>query len=192
MSLPENMYDIVTVGGGLAGSGLDRVMAEKGALVLVLEREREFKDRVRGEAMLPYGVAEAKELGIYKLLCETCAHKQPWFDFFLGPAQIMHRDLASTTPRNTVMLNFYHPKMQDVLISAAAKAGAEVRRSALVTDVRPGIRPSVTFHHEGSTVEVQSRLVVAADGRVSAVRKMAGFSVERDPPSLLLAGVLFD
>jgi hypothetical protein len=31
--------------------------------VLVLEREGEFKDRVRGEALVPWNVAEAQELG---------------------------------------------------------------------------------------------------------------------------------
>src|SRR5215813_13673548 len=112
--MPEKSYDLVIIGGGLGGSCLAKVMAERGARALVLEREKEFRDRVRGEAMLPWGVAEAQELGIYELLCEMCAHKQRWFDFYLGPNQIMHRDLTSTTPRNTPMLNFYHPKMQEV------------------------------------------------------------------------------
>jgi flavin-dependent dehydrogenase len=38
-------YDIVTVGGGLGGSTLAKVMAERGARVLVVEREAQFKDR---------------------------------------------------------------------------------------------------------------------------------------------------
>src|SRR5437773_822765 len=161
----SNSYDIVVVGGGLAGSCLANAMAGKGARVLVLEREREFKDRVRGEALLPWGVGEAQALGVYELLCETCAHKQKWFDFFIGPAQIMHRDLVSTTPQRASMLNFYHPRMQEVLISAAEKARAGVRRGALVTDVRAGSHPGVTFQHEGSAVEVTCKLIVAADGR---------------------------
>ena len=44
-------YDIVTVGGGLGGASLARSMALEGRSVLVLERETEFKDRVRGEQM---------------------------------------------------------------------------------------------------------------------------------------------
>ena len=44
-------YDIITVGGGLGGSSLARVMADHGARVLVLERETRFRDRVRGEAI---------------------------------------------------------------------------------------------------------------------------------------------
>ena len=43
-------YDILTVGGGLGGATLAKVMAEHGARVLVLEREKQFKDRVRGES----------------------------------------------------------------------------------------------------------------------------------------------
>jgi len=89
-------------------------------------------------------------------------------------------------------LNFYHPRMQEALISAAAKAGADVRRGALVTEVRQGPHPAVTFQHEGGTTEARARLIVGADGRMSATRKYAGFSIERDPPALMLAGILFD
>jgi len=52
-------HDIILVGGGLAGAALARALAEAGIRVLVLERETAFKDRVRGEAMLGWGVAEA-------------------------------------------------------------------------------------------------------------------------------------
>ena len=50
-------YDIITIGGGLGGAALAKVMAESGARVLVLESEPQFKDRVRGEVMLSWGVA---------------------------------------------------------------------------------------------------------------------------------------
>lgn len=55
-------YDLIIVGGGLAGSALAAGMAETGARVLVLEREREFRDRVRGEGMHPWGVSEVRAL----------------------------------------------------------------------------------------------------------------------------------
>lgn len=184
-------YDIVTIGGGLAACSLARAMAEHGCRVLVLEREREFKDRIRGEALLPWGVGEARALGIYNLLKETCGQEQQWFDVYLGPHRLMHRDLLTTTPQRAPMCNFYHPAMQEVLITAAAKAGAEVRRGAIVTGLVVGPQATVTFQHNGQNEDVRGRIVVAADGRVSSARKWAGFSIEHDPPSLLLAGVLF-
>ena len=58
-------YDLVTVGGGVGGSTLARGMSERGYRVLVIERETQFRDRVRGEFVFPWGVAEAKQLGVY-------------------------------------------------------------------------------------------------------------------------------
>ncbi len=187
-----NTYDIVTIGGGLAAASLATVMAERGFRVLVLERETEFRDRVRGEALLPWGVGEARALGIYDLLRDQCGHEPQWFDLYLGPTQLMHRELPATTPQRAPICSFYHPRMQEVLITAAAKAGAEVRRGAAVTGLRPGSQPVVGFQHDGRSHEVQARLVAAADGRISVARKWAGFSVQHDPPSLLLAGILLD
>lgn len=48
-------YDIITVGGGLGGAAIAKVMAEHGATVLVLESETSFKDRIRGEVMMSCG-----------------------------------------------------------------------------------------------------------------------------------------
>ena len=116
-------YDVVTMGGGLAGATLAKSLAERGVRVLVIEREREFKDRIRGEQMQPWGVAEARALGVYQLLHDACGHEQPWIDMFLGPAQIAHRDLTVTTPHAAPHFNFYHPRMQEALLGAAITAG---------------------------------------------------------------------
>jgi 2-polyprenyl-6-methoxyphenol hydroxylase-like FAD-dependent oxidoreductase len=70
--MAKGTYDIITVGGGLGGAALAKAMAEHGVRVLVLERETQFKDRVRGEFMAPWGVAEARELGVEELLRNTC------------------------------------------------------------------------------------------------------------------------
>ena len=46
-----NAYDLVIIGGGIAGSSLACSMAKAGARVLLLESEIEFRDRVRGEIL---------------------------------------------------------------------------------------------------------------------------------------------
>ena len=46
-------FDLIVVGGGLAGSTLGAALAAHGLRVLILERELTFKDRVRGEGMHP-------------------------------------------------------------------------------------------------------------------------------------------
>ena len=126
-------YDIVTVGGGLGGSALAMAMAEKGANVLVLESETEFKDRVRGESTLPWGVAEARELGIYDAIMASGGHELPWWDAYEGPERMTHRNLPDTTQCGLPAISFYHPTMQETLIQSAEDAGVEVHRGARVT-----------------------------------------------------------
>jgi len=184
--MSETHYDIVTVGGGLGGSSLAKVMSEHGLRVLVLERETNFRDRVRGEFMTPWGVAEASSLGIYELIRDNCGIDAQVSHLGFGP-----RDLPSTTPQQLPGLGFCHPEMQELLLGAAASAGAEVKRGVTVTSIKTGSTPAVTFQDEnGEDKEVNARLVVAADGRTSSARKWAGFDVKESPQPFYFAGLL--
>src|SRR3954447_23053182 len=131
-------YDVITVGGGFAGTALATALALHGLKILVLEQEATFRDRVRGEAMQPWGAAELQKIGLYDLMAQSCGHALPWFDLFMGPHQIAHRNLMSTTPQGLPGFAFYHPVMQDVLAQAAESAGAEVRRGVRVAGVEAG------------------------------------------------------
>ena len=51
--------EIAVVGGGIGGAALATVLARRGLTVVVLERDIRPVDRVRGEFMAPWGVAEA-------------------------------------------------------------------------------------------------------------------------------------
>jgi 2-polyprenyl-6-methoxyphenol hydroxylase-like FAD-dependent oxidoreductase len=185
-------YDIITVGGGLGGASLAKAMAEHGAKVLVLERETQFKDRVRGELMAPWGVAEAKALGIEDLLRATCSHDICWFAFSMDLNPGVPRDLIATTPQQLPAFSLYHPAMQEVLLQAASEAGAEVRRGATVRDVKSGPSPSVVVEQDGHIEELHARLIVGADGRNSLVRQRTGFTIQQDPERLLVTGVLLE
>jgi 2-polyprenyl-6-methoxyphenol hydroxylase-like FAD-dependent oxidoreductase len=185
-------YDIITIGGGLGGSALAKSMAESGARVLVLEREEKFRDRVRGEGMMPWGCVDAEKLGVYDLIVSTCGHELPWWDNYIGPMQIMHRNVPETTPGGKPGLAFFHPAMQETLIAAAENAGAEVRRGVRAKNVTPGKTPSVTVENNGGTEEITARLVVGVDGRGSLVRKWAGFEEKQEKEHLLIGGVILD
>jgi flavin-dependent dehydrogenase len=73
-----NAYDIIAIGGGLAGASFAKVMAESGARTLVLERETRFRDRLRGEALFPWGAAELEKLGLRKPLLSAGAVENRW------------------------------------------------------------------------------------------------------------------
>jgi 2-polyprenyl-6-methoxyphenol hydroxylase-like FAD-dependent oxidoreductase len=99
--MASGTYDIITVGGGLGGATLAKAIAEHGACVLVLERERQLKDWVRGEGMHAWGVPEARALGIYELLRETCGVEVRWWDTCLQFELIDHRAFIATTPHHS-------------------------------------------------------------------------------------------
>lgn len=185
-------YDMITVGGGLGGAALARSMAERGAKVLVLERDSEFRDRVRGEGMTTWGCAEARELDIYDLLVQTCGHELPWWDICARETLVAHRPVAATTPQGLPSLSFYHPDMQRTLLQAASAAGADVRTGARVMEVTPGPRPGVALAGNGHPEQLTARLVVGADGRSSLARKGGGFVERRDPDRLRIAGLLLE
>jgi 2-polyprenyl-6-methoxyphenol hydroxylase-like FAD-dependent oxidoreductase len=185
-------YDIVTVGGGIGGSAIAKAMAEHGHKVLVLERETSFKDRVRGEWMAPWGADETKKLGLYDDLIAAGGYPAPKFAAFAGPAPMPVRDFTVDCALKAAALTMYHPAMQEAVLAAAAKAGAEVKRGVKVSNVTPGKEPSVSFEADGGTQTSSARLVVGADGRNSMVRKWGGFESSEEQGGNQLAGVLLE
>src|SRR5215470_7203951 len=99
-------YDLIVVGGGIAGASLAQRMAKGGARVLVLEQETEFRDRIRGECLVPWGVGEARQLGVAETL-RTCANEMRWVDLYINGHHAMKRDFLATTPQASGMWAFY-------------------------------------------------------------------------------------
>jgi 2-polyprenyl-6-methoxyphenol hydroxylase-like FAD-dependent oxidoreductase len=184
-------HDLIIVGGGLAGSTLGKNMAESGRSVLLIERETKFKDRIRGEAMHPWGVIEAQRLGIFDALHETCGHVcDHWKTYFQGKL-ITDRYLPATNPHGVGELHFYHPRMQETLIALAAEAGVQVRRGARLSRLNVK-RREVEWRENGSEHGASARLIVGADGSRSMIRNRAGFEVNQDDDWLQLAGVMME
>jgi menaquinone-9 beta-reductase len=186
-----SQYEVIVVGGGIAGSALAANLAREGISTLVLERETKFRDRIRGENVHPWGVAEAKALGIDDVLRRAGATEVSRFETRFG-APAPQRDLPSTTPQGLPDLNFYHPDAQEALLHHAAESGAEVWRGAPVTEIIPGDRPAVRLRDSGPGTVVRGRLVVGADGRSSLCRKAISNDEQRLRGNRLIAGVLLE
>jgi menaquinone-9 beta-reductase len=181
--------DVLVVGGGLAGSALAISLAREGVDVLLVERERVFRDRVRGEVMAAWGTVEAKQLGLFELLRERCAIEVRYLTYHVeGVGEPL--DLSTAAPHFEPSLAFHHPVMQEALIEEAALAGATVWRPSRLVSLTPGDPPVAEVMVDGVVQTVTARLIVGADGRDSQVARLGGFERRTDPDELLAAGLL--
>jgi len=190
-------YDLIIVGGGIGGSALATVMARAGKSVLLLEQSEAYEDRVRGEWIAPWGVAEVQRLGLYDLLMGAGGHhltRHITYDETLAPDQAEAAPLPLGIFKEGVPgpLCLRHPLHCQTLFDAAGDAGATTLRGVQVIEALGGEAPHVTYVHDGQTATARARLVVGADGRTSQVREAAGITLHQDKPHHWFAGLLVD
>lgn len=181
--------DVAIVGGGIGGASLAYALAQAGKGVTVLEASTGYSDRVRGESMQAWGVAEARRLGVEQVLLDAGAHVSPlWKQYAEGVGEAGDIPMSLMIPDIPGSLNLRHPDACQSLIDAAASAGAKVIRGVRDVKLAPG---SVSYATE-QVHELHADLVVGADGRNSAVRRQVGIELEHQEATSYIAGLLLD
>lgn len=184
-------FDVVIVGGGVAGCAIAGRLAGSGHRVLVLEREERFTDRIRGEGFGQYGFDQVTALGLADVVLAVPAMNVA--------TRVVPYDEAldiATAEQAAVARNVYccgHPDLRERLAVDAAGKGAVVQRGVDEVSIRPGARPTVAFRTpDGAGREVGARLVIGADGKDSAVRRQLGFELSSTRARVVLTGLLVD
>lgn len=193
----DESHDVIVVGGGLAGSSAASVLARSGLDVLVLEREAAFRDRVRGEWLAPWGILELEALGL-RHVADAVPHanlitRSVGYDESISPdeAEQGALDIGSMIPGGGC-LAVGHPQLQEAMLGNAASEGATVRRGVGPVEVVAGGAPSVTYRRDGQARAATARLVIAADGRESGIRKSLDVRLHSTEPQVMMAGMLVD
>ena len=153
-------WDVIIVGGGIAGCALATTLARAGLAVAVLERDPEPVDRVRGEFMAPWGVIELKRLGLLDTLMNAggvfSVRNIPYDENQPGeqaiPFTVRYADLVPDVAGAFCM---GHPAMCRVLADKAESAGATILRG--IGDIAVELEP-----HRGSHLPTMAS---ASNGR---------------------------
>jgi len=165
-------YDAIVVGARCAGSPTAMLLARKGYRVLLVDKATFPSDTMSTHVVHPPGVAALARWGILDRLLATGCPSLDAYSFDFGPVTIA----GSPRPIDGVA-DAYCPRrtvLDEILINAAAMAGAEVREAFTVDEVLAdgGTVTGIRGHTKsGRAVAEQARVVVGADGRHSKVAK---------------------
>lgn len=188
----NQQFDIAIVGGGVAGASLATVLARAGLGVAVVERERVFRDRIRGEGIHPWGVAEVYRLGLEPVLAAAGANPLPVWQRYQDRVPQEPFVWAEVSTDGRPEIGVYHPALQQAALDAAAAAGATLFRPAKAVAFRGGSAPEIEVEQQGQSIELRARLVVGAGGRTAAARAWTGGTTARDRTHHRFGGGLFD
>lgn len=191
--MQANNPDVVVVGAGIAGASIAAVLARGGLEVLLLERQHSYRDRVRGEYLQPWGVLEARAVGLETAMRGTHAvevrYFVPYDELLAQSAAESAKGKVSAIPDVPGSLGLSHAGACQALADEAVRLGAERVCGVTEVRVRPGTRPSVAYRN-GTEMQVRPRLVIGADGRTSTVRRQSGIHLKKAPATHLVAGLL--
>ena len=183
------VFDVIVVGGGIAGSTLGGVLARAGLGVLVIEREARFRDRIRGETTWPWGVAESRLAGLGDLLEAAGAVAVRAFKRYENGQPVM-TVWERPDPGEVPGIGFLHPRFQEAAFAWAEAQGATTIRPAKATRFARNGRPSLIVAADGGETEYSARLIVGADGKLSMTRRWTGGESVADPENHRMGGVL--
>jgi flavin-dependent dehydrogenase len=172
MTKPAKDFDVVVVGGSVAGCTAARLFAERGASVALVERRTDpaaYKV-VCTHAILPPATPAIERLGLAPILAERGVPRT-WAEFWtshggwFGVPEMRGWGVTRRT---------LDPLLRDL---AASTPGVEFLPGYTARRVvRDGGRPAAieVEDREGSSLKLGARLLVAADGRNSSVARLAG------------------
>ena len=188
--------DVAIVGGGIAGASLATALADAGLDVVLIEREARFRDRVRGEALHPWGAAEADRLGLVPVLRQAGALPLPIWQRYEARLPVEPYRWETDLPGGAVEWGVPHPALQEALLAHAGARTARLLRPATAVAFRQPTKASdlseVVVSGLGGEATVRTLLVVGAGGSRAAARAWLGAHSVRDPIHHLIGGCLLE
>lgn len=186
----QQHIDIALVGGGVAGSMAALTLRRAGLDVALIEREVRFRDRIRGEAIHPWGVRLLRDLELQPELDAAGARELALWTRYRDQGPADPYAWTSDFPGSPGEMTVSHVALQNVLTASAEAAGVRVFRPA---EARARLRDDgwqIEIDGPGGRTTLQCSLLIGADGRRSGVRRLLGGEAQSDPVHHMMGGTI--
>ncbi|MDQ4142985.1 MAG: NAD(P)/FAD-dependent oxidoreductase [Actinomycetota bacterium] len=168
-------WDVIVVGARIAGAATALQLARRGHKVLLIDRNRFPSDHLSTHVIQLSGLKVLSELGLLKGVAATGAPPITKFKLQAGPFTLTGRPVPAGPITDTLCVR--RTKLDQVLVDAARRSGAEVREHFSFLDVLAddaGVKGIRARSVEGRELLERARIVVGADGKRSHVARAVG------------------
>jgi menaquinone-9 beta-reductase len=171
-------FDVIVVGARCAGAPLATMLARAGLRVCVVDKDRFPSDTLSTHAIQPTGVQVLERIGILDGLLKIAPPMVRGRMVFDDDVAVIDDVIAIS---GAPVLSVRRVTLDEILVSAAAEAGAMVRTQTAVTGLvmERGRVAGVTT----AAGKLRAPLVVGADGTRSAVARMVGAKEYHSTPN---------
>jgi flavin-dependent dehydrogenase len=186
------VFDVIVTGAGPAGAVAATVLARGGARVMLLDRARFPRPKLCGDTINPGALAMLRRLGMTTAFEQTALR----LDGMVVTGERGVR-VRADYGRGVYALSIVRTDMDAALVGAAAAAGARfedgvvVRRALLDESTPPRVRGVVIAGRDGRDLRVPAPIVIAADGRRSALALPLGLARQPARPRRWAIGGYF-
>jgi 2-polyprenyl-6-methoxyphenol hydroxylase-like FAD-dependent oxidoreductase len=162
-------FDVIVVGARCAGAPLATMLAVAGVRVCLLDKDGFPSDTLSTHAIQPAGVKVLDRIGVLEPLLDVAPPLRRG-RIVIDDVVAEFDDVLTVTEQPAISVR--RVTLDEILVDAAARAGAEVRTGTMVTGlVIDGGRVAGVTTADG---ELRAPLVVGADGARSSIARMVG------------------
>lgn len=163
------MFDVAIVGSGPGGASCAAFCANAGLRTVLLERETFPREKVCGDCLNPSCTPVLQRLGLAERIRTLTHGRLDRVDFIAIGGHTVSVPLPARAE-----IAVKRSLLDQLLMTRAAEAGAEIRQGATVTALTAPKSPNDTWQILAGTDALQARMLVAADGRNSTIARLLG------------------